>query len=280
MNSGKISYKPVRGETFSLFNRTESAAIYYKTISTLADICLKKFSNESELLQSIQLLSRKKRQLKKICLSDSDTGINSYILKLLYPKLHPFTLEVNDHLRNLSILKRGFDSTLNMNEFQYHLQMLEVEILNRMNKQSFRNSTLKFALLPHCLRDFTKKCKAEMDDLDYVCKQCSKDCFVRHASETLKKYDVKPYIWMTLNLKKLASKLKAQKENFAVLGIACFPELVNGMRMCLKAGIPVVGIPLNANRCARWTGSFLENSVDIEALNNLLGIQPANDPII
>jgi hypothetical protein len=279
MNSGKISYKPVSGKTFSLFNRTESAAIYYKTISALADICLKKFSNENELLQSIQLLSRKKRQLKKIFLSDGDASIDSSILKLLYPQLHPYTLEVNDHLRNLSVLKRGFDSTLNMNEFQYHIQMLEVEIVNRMNKLSFRNSTRKFALLPHCLRDFTKKCKAEMDDLDYVCKLCSKDCFVRYASETLKKYDVKPYIWMTLNLKKLAHKLKVQKEDFAVLGIACFPELINGMRMCLKAGIPVVGIPLNANRCIRWTGSFLENSVDIEALDFLLGPRPVSDPI-
>ena len=75
---------------------------------------------------------------------------------------------------------------------------------------------------------------------------------------------------MNMNLKKLAHKLSAQKEIFGVLGIACFPELVNGIRLCSKAGIPVVGIPLNANRCARWTGSFLENSVDIEALDNLL----------
>jgi hypothetical protein len=43
------------------------------------------------------------------------------------------------------------------------------------------------------------------------------------------------------------------------------------MRMCLKSGIPVVGIPLNANRCARWTGRFLENSVNIKALEMLLG---------
>ena len=109
-----------------------------------------------------------------------------------------------------------------------------------------------------------------MGDLDLVCRQCSKNCFVRHASDSLKKYDVIPYIWMNMNLKKLAQKLSAQNRNFGVLGLACFPELVNGMSMCLKAGIPVVGIPLNANRCARWTGSFLENSVDIEALENLL----------
>lgn len=76
---------------------------------------------------------------------------------------------------------------------------------------------------------------------------------------------------MNMDLKKLAHKLNIRKENFGVLGIACFPELVNGMRMCLKSGIPAVGIPLNANRCARWTGRFLDNSVNIRALEKLMG---------
>lgn len=34
--------------------------------------------------------------------------------------------------------------------------------------------------------------------------------------------------------------------------IACIVELANGMKSCRKARIPVVGIPLNANRCIHW----------------------------
>lgn len=75
---------------------------------------------------------------------------------------------------------------------------------------------------------------------------------------------------MNMNLKKLAHKLNNQDENLGVLGIACFPELVNGMRLCTKSGIPVVGIPLNANRCSHWTGRFLDNSVNIKTLEKLL----------
>jgi hypothetical protein len=42
------------------------------------------------------------------------------------------------------------------------------------------------------------------------------------------------------------------------------------MKSCRKAGIPVVGIPLNANRCIRWMGDFYENSVDLEELKLLI----------
>jgi hypothetical protein len=54
------------------------------------------------------------------------------------------------------------------------------------------------------------------------------------------------------------------------MGIACVPELVRGMRMCAKLDIPVIGIPLNANRCARWMGQFYPTSVEMAAVRRLL----------
>ena len=57
-----------------------------------------------------------------------------------------------------------------------------------------------------------------------------------------------------------------------ILGIACIPELAWGMRKCMKYDIPVVGLPLNANRCRRWWGKFYHNSVDLEALQKLVAI--------
>jgi hypothetical protein len=53
------------------------------------------------------------------------------------------------------------------------------------------------------------------------------------------------------------------------MGIACMVELVWGMRLCMKAGLPVVGIPLNANRCGRWMDGFYNTSVDLEAVTSL-----------
>jgi len=72
-------------------------------------------------------------------------------------------------------------------------------------------------------------------------------------------------------MKQLAKYTFQEKRTFGVLGIACIPELISGMRRCRKNNIPVVGIPLNANRCIRWFGEFFPNSIDLDELEKLLG---------
>jgi hypothetical protein len=42
------------------------------------------------------------------------------------------------------------------------------------------------------------------------------------------------------------------------------------MRACMKRKIPVVGIPLDANRCMRWMGRFEETSVNLKRLGELV----------
>ena len=70
--------------------------------------------------------------------------------------------------------------------------------------------------------------------------------------------------------------MKARPQSIGILGIACIPELVWGMRMCMRLGNPVVGMPLDANRCVRWMGKFHENSVNLEKLNDLLSAASEN----
>ena len=72
------------------------------------------------------------------------------------------------------------------------------------------------------------------------------------------------------DIKQLAKYTLKEKKTFGVLGIACIPELIRGMRNCRKNNIPVVGIPLNANRCSRWFGEFFPNFVDLTELEKLV----------
>ncbi len=76
---------------------------------------------------------------------------------------------------------------------------------------------------------------------------------------------------MNARLKSLLSELRDREGSVGVLGVACIPELLRGMRLCIGLDIPVVGIPLNANRCMRWMGAFYPTSVDLEALRKLVG---------
>jgi hypothetical protein len=149
--------------------------------------------------------------------------------------------------------------------------MLEIELTNRLNLGSFKKADRKISLQPYCLQDFSTECKASKSGEDYQCRYCSKSCFQNQASSLFKRYGIEPYIWMSLDIKNLAGKLRSGRQTLSILGIACVPELLWGLRKCRKLGIPAIGLPLNANRCIRWFGEFHQNSIDLDELERILG---------
>jgi hypothetical protein len=85
------------------------------------------------------------------------------------------------------------------------------------------------------------------------------------AGRLLRRHHARPYIWMDADLKRLLREKAAAPGGLGVLGIACIPELVAGMRLCARAGLP-----LDANHCARWLGEFLPNTVSLGRLEPLV----------
>jgi hypothetical protein len=262
----------VAGKTYSLFESEPSTAEYYWKISALADRVLEKSPDILDLIKALEQASRKKRFLKKqLCLSGlpSDPLIH-FIVTTAHDVLAPHTALVTAHLQELSLLKR-WDGTLFTSEEQYHLYMLLIELANRAWGEAFRRAGRRIAFLPYCLRDLSALCRSGPGDLDHVCKECSKDCFVNRVSTLLRDARVEPYLWMNASLKSLLRELRDREGSLGVLGVACIPELLRGMRLCIGLSIPVVGIPLNANRCIRWMGAFHPTSVDLDALSRLVG---------
>ena len=148
--------------------------------------------------------------------------------------------------------------------------MLEIELVNRIYREEFKRAEYKFALLAHCLRDFRPACRSVKGDIEAVCQGCTEDCLIHLGSVLLEKYGIKPYISVEMDQERLFKKLKQEHPSIGALGIACIPELAMGMRLCLRSGIPPVGIPLNANRCARWMSQAYETSFNVEQLEELL----------
>jgi len=261
----------VEGKTYSLFGSEASTADYYRTISALADVALERNPNIHALIGILDRASKKKRFLKKQIQGTVPFGdqLVQYIVTMLREVLAPYTVAVKAHLKELSILKR-WDRTLCTSEEQYHLYMLLIELTNRAWRDLFRTGKRRIALLPYCLRDLFANCRSGPGEFDYICKGCSKDCFVNSVSTLLRDTGIEPYLWMSANLRQLLLKLKTEEESIAVMGVACAPELLQGMRLCVGLNIPVVGIPLNANRCIRWMGAFHSTSVDLDALFNLI----------
>jgi len=255
---------PVAGKTFSLFGIADSTEGYYRTVRELAYACLVRQPDIAALIAEVRRLGKRPRLARGLSSGDGPS-LAHFLVQTASTRLSPYTQAVHLHLRELSLLKR-LDGVLSFTEVQYHLAMLEIELMNRTNDEQFRKARRKLAFLPHCLRDLEADCRSAPHDIDYACKGCSVRCNVNAVSKLLRQRSIEPYIWMQANLKALFRKLKGDEGGLGVMGIACVPELVRGMRMCTKLEVPVVGVPLNANRCARWMGKFHPTSVELEAV--------------
>jgi hypothetical protein len=268
MAEEEFHYSPLPGKTYSLFGYGSSTDGYYDLIKQLVDECLRKYPDEEELLGKLRRASAGKRRLRRAREGHGDPDI-VLLLGRISPALSEYTPFVEQHLEGLSFLKFR-DRTLWTTEEQYHLYMLEIELVNRINRKEFMNCEHRIAFLPHCLKDFKNGCKSSMGDIDYVCRGCSNTCFLNRVSTLLRQHGIDAYIWMGADLRKLKGLFHSERR-IGGLGIACVPELVMGMRKSLRLGLPTVGVPLSANRCARWMGDFYENSVSLEKIAELVG---------
>jgi hypothetical protein len=263
-----LIYQPIEGKTYSLFGDSKSTGDYYHTIRSLADKILAG-NDINILLEKLKKYSAQQGYLKRIFSGFKNKSSGSIGLSSIHEPLKQYTRKTNEHLKNISFSK-FLDRRLATTEEQYHLYMLEIELTNRRNRTSFLLADRKISLQPYCLQDFSVTCKASDSGFDYQCGHCSKNCFQHHASILLKENNIEPYIWMGASIGDAVREAAEKNQTIGILGIACIPELVWGMRKCRKLGIPVIGLPLNANRCARWFGEFHQNSIDLNALELLI----------
>jgi hypothetical protein len=261
-------YTPVQGKTYALFGEDGDSERYFAEIKRLADVFLLHYPDEKRLLGLVQKAGKKPFPLGWKT-TGADRKTLRFIKETLRQSLAVYTLNVSTHLKSLPLTKR-MDSTLSTTEGKYHLYMLEIELVNRIYKEGFKRAEYKFALIAHCLRDFRPGCLSVKGDIEAVCLGCTEDCFIRLGSVLLQKYGIKPYISVEMDQERLFVKLKKEHPSIGALGIACIPELAMGMRLCIRTGIPPVGIPLNANRCARWMSQAHETSFNLEQLEELL----------
>ncbi len=268
MSNHKRLDTPVQGKTYSLFAEGDDSERYYAEIKRLAEVFHQRCPDEKRLLGLIQKAG-KSSGLLGLKTTRADRKTLQFVRETLRQSLSIYTRKVSNHLKSLPLAKRT-DSTLTTTEEKYHLYMLEIELVNRIHREEFKRAEYKFALIAHCLRDFRPGCRSVRGDIEAVCRGCTEDCYIRLGSVLLEKYGIKPYISVEMDQVRLFKKLKQEHPSLGALGIACIPELAMGMRLCLRLDIPPVGIPLNANRCARWMSQAHETSFNLEQLDELL----------
>jgi hypothetical protein len=261
--------KQGEGKTYSLFGNERDTSGYYERIRLLADDLVGQDTNLRDIVERLRKEGGSKRRLKKLAMHRSTPPGEASLARTLKEQLSQYTGNVASHLKGLPLARR-WDRVLATSEEQYQSHMLEVEVTNRLNADHFRACNVRLAFLPHCLHEVTVTCQSVLRGHDHVCKGCTKGCGLNAVSKLLRRHGVTPYIWMTANLRSLFRRLNKEGKTVGILGVACIPELVRGMRMCMRAGVPVIGLPLDANRCARWWGQFYPNTLNLEELERLL----------
>jgi hypothetical protein len=139
MPEPKTASNPLQGKTYTLDGENGRSGEYYQLINELADQFLRASADEEKLLA---------------------------LLKAVLPgaPLKIFRGPDRASLKSPS-LSRRFDETLRTKEAEYHLYMQEIELVNQIYKVDFKKAAYKFALIPHCLRDFRPTCRAEPGDI-------------------------------------------------------------------------------------------------------------------
>ena len=263
--------KPIQGKTYSLYGKGSSTLEFYADISRLTDELLSTFdSPERVLLDLVRKASRKRIKLRRSIRRQPEQSELAYILKRAKGVMSDYLGEVEKHNKSVSLRRHLSDPDLLTPREHYYLYMIEYELVNRLHLETFKKASFKIALLPYCLKESHTNCKAMQDEIDYQCNGCLKTCYINRIGAILRKQDINPYILSRGRVSSLLKGLFEKHGSIGVMGIACLVELVMGMRLCMKSGLPVIGIPLNANRCPRWMGSMHDTSIDLAAIENLI----------
>jgi hypothetical protein len=258
---------PVVGRTYSLYGQSPSSDGYFDAVAQAADACLARFPDPPVLVADLARASRSSRSLRRAIARGNSEVASVY--QESARRLDPYFLDVDAHRASLSVRNRC-STTLAATREQYLVYAIEIELRNRLNSTAFSRCDTRMALLPHCLRDLEATCAAKPHGFDVVCMACSDACYVNAVSRLLRHHRIQPYVWMSADLSRLLRQEARHPHAVGVLGIACIPELVAGMRRCARAGVPVLGLPLDANRCVRWFGEFRQNTVNLGRLENLV----------
>jgi hypothetical protein len=140
---------------------------------------------------------------------------------------------------------------------------VDVEVLNMLYREKFRNANRKALFLPHCCRaHMDAECKAEFnpETPNYTCKGCTPNCLINKASTIARKRGYDVYV---VPGGSCIEKIIREGGYEAVVGVACGMELRMAKQTIERLKIPAQGLFLTRNGCANTT-------FNLEALEKIL----------
>jgi|Deesub1362A_J573_1020465.scaffolds.fasta_scaffold01801_6 hypothetical protein len=103
--------------------------------------------------------------------------------------------------------------------------------------------------LPQCLRD-SKNCEAHLTETGYVCKECGK-CVIPEIVSYARSLGME-HIYIVPGgsmVYRILKRLTGSGDSWAVMGVACVPELREAVERVAVKGLPMQCVPLRKEGC-------------------------------
>lgn len=130
------------------------------------------------------------------------------------------------------------------------IDRVSTEIRNSLNYTEFSATKMeeRVLLLPQCIR--STECPAKLSPLDGIhCMECGK-CVIAELSAVCKELGIKMYISPGGTF---TGRILMHSRPKAVVGVACYPNLHEGMLNAKLMGVPAQGVPLTTPGCVNTT---------------------------
>jgi hypothetical protein len=134
--------------------------------------------------------------------------------------------------------------------------LVDVQIQNGMQRESFVETERRALFLPHCSRKYMDgSCRATFDASvpTYRCAHCSGDCLVNMATKLGEERGY--HVFVVPGGSCIPGIIK--KSGFeGIVGVACGQELMPAYEMTRRVGLPAQAVPLIKNGCANTVFSY------------------------
>lgn len=190
-------------------------------------------------------------------------------------RLGPYTVRVNHFLENEKHRGRYDETLRTLPEVVYHLAMLAVEIVNRVERQAFLETQDRIVILPQCMRAKEEgECLARPTPIGPECAGCTKECRVNQITRLGREAGFKTYL--SGELVDLPGGDVA-RPGTGVVGVACPIPLAMEFRRAKKLGILAQGVFLDYCGCRHhWDPEGFPTETNEE---KLLQVVDRNPPV-
>ena len=193
--------------------------------------------------------------------------LTRWFCKNSHKYLGEYTSSLNKYLENngTSHLMEEDVIFYHGHEFEYHLNMLGAEIMNRIYRADYDKRPRKAILLPSCMNSNNKKCRAKEDRLGHVCTFCNPKCNVYGITKEFADHEV--YI-ISHESTAFKGARKEDMNELGIVGVTCVLNLISGGWKSRNLSIPPQCVLLEHVACKKhWLDEDIYGKINSQEMN-------------